>query len=178
MINGFTSPVRAQENSSNTTSATHSNRARRHRFGSGDRQAHNASRGFDLPLGRGSQMIEISRDGRRVSRTRSTRHGTRSSTPTAPAHGWPSLTPISPRAVWCPMSDSSRTASISAACGSINPGCKAAARPATRTATPAARPPAGVDPNIVGADAPCAAMGVRWTIALSKISTPQAKPLL
>src|SRR5262249_42299799 len=82
-----------------------------------------------------------------MSRTPCMRHGTRCSTPTASAHGWPSSTPISPRAVLSLMSDSSRTATISVACGCIKPGCKAATLPATLTAIPAERPPAGVDPQ-------------------------------
>ena len=67
MTIGCTSLVEAQENSSNTMSATHSNRARRNRFGSeGWSNAHRIQQLPDLPLGGGSQMIEIIRDGRRV----------------------------------------------------------------------------------------------------------------
>src|ERR1700756_803326 len=82
-----------------------------------------------------------------MSRTRCTRHGTRCSTPPVSKPGWTSSTPIPPRAVSSLMSDSSRTATISVACGCIKPGYKAATRPATRTATPADYPPAGVDPQ-------------------------------
>src|ERR1700757_2860063 len=106
------------------------------------------------------------------------RHGTRCSTPTASARGGPGLTPISPWAFLFLMSDSSRTVTISVACGCIKPGCKAATLPATLTAIPAERRPPGVDPNIFGADASCAAMGVRGTIPPSKISTPHAKAAL
>jgi methanethiol oxidase len=93
----------------------------------------------DRPLAGGPQMLEVSRDGRRIYVTNSLYgSGTRSSTPTGSAPGWPSSTPP-PRtaAGWSPTHGSSPTATTSAACGSTRPGSRAATPPATPTATPA-----------------------------------------
>jgi methanethiol oxidase len=58
----------------------------------------------DLPLDGGAQMVEISRDGRRVYVTNSLYAAwDEVFYPEASVHGWPSLTPTSPRAVLSPI---------------------------------------------------------------------------
>jgi hypothetical protein len=100
------------------------------------REPHPAAPG--LPLGGGPQMVEISRDGRRIYVTNPLYAAwDEVFIPTASGHGWRSLTPTSPPAVLSPTSNSSRTATTFVAAGFTKPGSKAVTLPVTRTASPA-----------------------------------------
>ena len=99
----------------------------------------------DLPLSGGPQMVEISRDGRRVYVTNSLYSAWDDAVYPDGVGAWMAKLDADVSAGGLvPMSDSSRTTTTSVACGCTKPGSRVATRRATRTASPAERPPAEV----------------------------------
>ncbi|EUA31227.1 56kDa selenium binding family protein [Mycobacterium xenopi 4042] len=123
---GCTYPVGRQVNSNNSTSATHSIRRRRRRFARGDRAAPTASVGARHAAARRPQMVEISRDGRRVYVTNSLYAAWDEVFYPEGVGAWMAKLDADVSAgVWCPTPASSRTASSSAGCGCTKRGCRA-----------------------------------------------------
>ena len=90
----------------------------------------------DLPLAGGPQMVEVSRDGRRVYLTNSLYGAWDDQFYPDGVGAWMAKIDADPDGRHhARPSGSSRTATTSAACGCTRPGCRAATRPPTRTAT-------------------------------------------
>ena len=106
----------------------------------------------DQPLGGGPQMVEISRDGRRVYVTNSLYAAWDEVFYPDGVGSWMAKldADVSRGRAGPPTPRSSRTATISADCGFTRPGCRAVTRPATRTASPTERPPAEAQDELVG----------------------------
>ena len=101
-----TCPAGAPGTSSSTTCPTHSTRSRPGACALGGIASRAAHPAGGQPLTGGPQMVEVSRDGKRIySPTGSTPAGTSSSTPRASRDGWPSwMCPTAAVSRWTPTS--------------------------------------------------------------------------